>query len=253
MKNTYVILLVVIFASFLLPAETVPEVTGIFNDGFQVNRGSADGVAIGSKGKVYYKEMISGKEINNYIALFEVTKVDKNSCQARVTQKQKDPRIGYFVQFTTPLKSQTAADNSNAAAGQSVQKISAANIELSFWESIKESQNPEDFRAYLKKFPRGVFADLAKNRIISLVETKKNEDLAQEELKYGWIEIGAFPFAEVEVDGRLVGEVPPLRTEKLVVGEHTVIFSLEGWEKVSKKVKVESGVKLRVFQKFVEK
>jgi uncharacterized caspase-like protein len=37
-------------------------------------------------------------------------------------------------------------------------------VELAFWESIKDSKNAADFRAYLKKYPRGEFADLAANR-----------------------------------------------------------------------------------------
>jgi uncharacterized caspase-like protein len=38
-------------------------------------------------------------------------------------------------------------------------------IELAYWESIRNSRNPEDFRAYLKKYPRGDFAVLAANRL----------------------------------------------------------------------------------------
>jgi uncharacterized caspase-like protein len=37
-------------------------------------------------------------------------------------------------------------------------------VELAYWESIKDSKNAADFRAYLKKYPRGEFADLAANR-----------------------------------------------------------------------------------------
>ena len=37
-------------------------------------------------------------------------------------------------------------------------------IELSFWETIRNSTNPEDFKAYLRQFPNGRFADLARNR-----------------------------------------------------------------------------------------
>ena len=38
-------------------------------------------------------------------------------------------------------------------------------LELSFWDSIKASTDPEDFRAYLKRYPNGQFADLAANRL----------------------------------------------------------------------------------------
>ena len=41
-------------------------------------------------------------------------------------------------------------------------------LELSYWESIKGSQNPEMFRAYLAKYPQGTFAEIAKLRIQEL-------------------------------------------------------------------------------------
>ena len=38
-------------------------------------------------------------------------------------------------------------------------------MEVSFWESIKNSNNPEDFRAYLEQYPNGGFVALARNRL----------------------------------------------------------------------------------------
>src|SRR5262249_4810346 len=43
-----------------------------------------------------------------------------------------------------------------------------ADIEISFWKSIENSKNPDDFREYLKKYPNGEFAGLAKNRLKAL-------------------------------------------------------------------------------------
>jgi hypothetical protein len=37
--------------------------------------------------------------------------------------------------------------------------------EIAFWDSIKNTTNADDFRAYLKRFPNGMFADLANNRL----------------------------------------------------------------------------------------
>ena len=34
-----------------------------------------------------------------------------------------------------------------------------------FWDSIRNSVDPEDFAAYLKQFPTGIYSDLAKNRV----------------------------------------------------------------------------------------
>jgi tetratricopeptide (TPR) repeat protein len=40
--------------------------------------------------------------------------------------------------------------------------------EMSYWNAIKDSQNPSDFRSYVTKFPQGLFVELANNRITSL-------------------------------------------------------------------------------------
>jgi uncharacterized caspase-like protein len=37
-----------------------------------------------------------------------------------------------------------------------------------FWESIRDSRNPEEFEAYLRRYPNGVFTDLARSRIAAL-------------------------------------------------------------------------------------
>ena len=39
-----------------------------------------------------------------------------------------------------------------------------ARYELIFWESIRDSKRAEDYEAYLKAFPEGRFAPLAKAR-----------------------------------------------------------------------------------------
>jgi hypothetical protein len=44
-------------------------------------------------------------------------------------------------------------------------KVDPASIELSFWNSIKNSTNPDDFKEYLKQYPTGRFAGLALNRL----------------------------------------------------------------------------------------
>jgi hypothetical protein len=41
-------------------------------------------------------------------------------------------------------------------------------LEGVFWDSIKASRNPADFKAYLTKFPKGVFVELAQNRLAVL-------------------------------------------------------------------------------------
>jgi len=40
--------------------------------------------------------------------------------------------------------------------------------EMMYWTAIKDSQNPSDFRAYITRFPQGLFVELANNRVVSL-------------------------------------------------------------------------------------
>ena len=47
----------------------------------------------------------------------------------------------------------------------------AAERELLFWQSVKDSDNPWDLRAYLDRYPNGAFAVLARNRLNRLTGT----------------------------------------------------------------------------------
>lgn len=73
---------------------------------------------------------------------------------------------------------------SNAAAASIPQGsfVDPAAIELSFWDSIKNSSNPEDFRAYLEKYPEGQFASLA--RLRSQAKASSATDSASVEMAY---------------------------------------------------------------------
>ncbi|HEX4331140.1 MAG TPA: caspase family protein [Usitatibacter sp.] len=54
-----------------------------------------------------------------------------------------------------------------AAAGPSAD--ATLQIEREFWVSVRESNRPEDIRAYLDKYPNGNFSSLARNRLDALV------------------------------------------------------------------------------------
>ena len=54
------------------------------------------------------------------------------------------------------------------AAPTSPVEPTASGVEIMFWESIRASTNPADFRAYLEQYPQGRFAALARNRLAAL-------------------------------------------------------------------------------------
>jgi hypothetical protein len=47
----------------------------------------------------------------------------------------------------------------------------AVELELAFWESIKESRDPAEFAAYLERYPGGTFAALAESRQQALLQS----------------------------------------------------------------------------------
>jgi uncharacterized caspase-like protein len=49
-----------------------------------------------------------------------------------------------------------------------VQQQASVDKEALFWDSIKDSKDPAEYEAYLKKYPDGTFADLAKAKITNL-------------------------------------------------------------------------------------
>jgi hypothetical protein len=47
--------------------------------------------------------------------------------------------------------------------------------EALFWETVKDSKNPDDFRAYLRQYPQGTFASLAQIRVSALEENTRRD------------------------------------------------------------------------------
>jgi hypothetical protein len=66
----------------------------------------------------------------------------------------------YFVAAAQPAPApvvRTAPPSSASADPQA--------MELAFWNSVKDSKSADDYREYLRKYPQGNFAGLARNRI----------------------------------------------------------------------------------------
>jgi hypothetical protein len=59
-----------------------------------------------------------------------------------------------------------------SAAAAPAATAAQPSTEVLFWETIKASTDPADFRAYLEQFPNGSFAALARNRVAALTTEK---------------------------------------------------------------------------------
>lgn len=61
----------------------------------------------------------------------------------------------------------SASGGAGAASAGDADRV-AHEQETVFWESIRESRDPADFRAYKRRFPGGVYEELADNRLAAL-------------------------------------------------------------------------------------
>jgi uncharacterized caspase-like protein len=74
-----------------------------------------------------------------------------------------------IIAFTKPPTGLVAAEPEPPPTAA----VADVTVELSFWDSIKSSNDPEDFRAYISQYPQGKFVQLARNRLNGLTEAMK--------------------------------------------------------------------------------
>ena len=91
-----------------------------------------------------------------------------NLTQSRQTPRygklrDKDFDQGDFV-FALPAGARTGAPPPPRTAAPQP----SADVEIIYWQSVQKSRNPAAFEAYLRKYPNGAFAELARLRISEL-------------------------------------------------------------------------------------
>jgi eukaryotic-like serine/threonine-protein kinase len=103
---------------------------------------------------------------------------------AKALAKSKLDRFADAASFAAALKS--AVNNADLTITPSVQarpqlmegngSTSSAvtgELELVYWKDVKDSLEPEVVRGFLKRFPAGIYADLAKRKLESLAHTQR--------------------------------------------------------------------------------
>jgi len=87
--------------------------------------------------------------------------------------KLRDPRFdqGDFV-FVLPRTESAAAvvpQTPPVTGGPAIASESGpALLEVTFWQTIQDSQRASDYQAYLRQYPEGAFTELARNRLLEL-------------------------------------------------------------------------------------
>ena len=86
--------------------------------------------------------------------------------------RQSGDEGGQFVFRLTGVGA-TPIQESDDAPSPSLEVTQLA-MEREFWNSIKDSQHPQEFAAYLKQYPDGTFAELARQRLEAGLELTPN-------------------------------------------------------------------------------
>ncbi len=121
--------------------------------------------------------MISQPGVSSTEALRKTRSIVKQ--KAKSVGHDQDPAMydqsdGDFYFVAGPSPSQTLAPSPPSAKGSAttvVQAVDPKAVELSFWDSIKDSKQAEDYKDYLSKYPNGQFASLASRRVAALSQT----------------------------------------------------------------------------------
>ena len=106
----------------------------------------------------------SVKNIEQPIRAFRLRGVDATAAPAPIRRRRL-------------LRGQpTTAPPTDPPCSQQASPADEAEFELTFWESIKDSQDAAEFAAYLEKYPDGTFAALAETRRSALLEEAGSAD-----------------------------------------------------------------------------
>ncbi len=92
------------------------------------------------------------------------------------TANQQVPWEASSLVGTFYFNERKATSESQSASMPNEDKFAKA-FELSYWDSIKNSNDIEDFKAYLSKYPEGQFAALARNNLRRLERAVKMESI----------------------------------------------------------------------------
>ena len=76
------------------------------------------------------------------------------------TDNEQEPFV--YGSLGGSIVSLMPAKADDSATGTRPEPSQQANLEITFWNTIKDDKNPRLFEAYLKRYPNGAFADIAR-------------------------------------------------------------------------------------------
>lgn len=106
------------------------------------------------------------------LSLIKIAKTIRNDVKILAASVSREQRPAYYddmdEDFFFSTKKSNVADNNARKPNLS----NSNSAELAFWDSIKNSKDVKFFQSYLKQFPDGIFASIAKLKIEKTEETR---------------------------------------------------------------------------------
>lgn len=147
---------------------------------FATSPGSTAADGAGANG-LYTEELLAAMQLPGLKVeeLFKRVRIEvQKRSNGRQVPWENTSLTGEF--YFRPLAPTARAE---AAPGTGVATAGSNPYELLFWQTIMNSDRPTDFEEYLRRFPQGVFAGLAKDRAAALrqVDSGSRDDAARKE------------------------------------------------------------------------
>ena len=148
-----------------------------------------------------------------------------------------------FLPVTASLPEGAAVSRAETGPVRAPGGVSKLDVELAFWDSIKDSESPQDFIAYLKQYPDGAFTALALARIEALRKATPAEEATTVAT--------AAPGIELVPVERLDGEFAAVSKTVVRKGpgsKHGIVTTLQAGERVTVSGKVQGRNWLQLFR-----
>ena len=139
----------------------------------------------------------------------------KNALEGKATTEDSDKTIVGSLKFDASLPPAAIAATPAGASGSHAGQTGTQEVELEFWRSIKDGNDADDFDLYVKQFPEGIYAALAKRKsaklrgVASEETATKGAQAAEQEKR----ELEEAARREAEVKAKLAEEKAKLEAE----------------------------------------
>ncbi len=139
----------------------------------------------------------------------------KNALEGKAPGDDTEKTVVGSLRFDAPLPPAAIAAAPAAGTGSQSGAMGTQEVELEFWRSIKDGNDADDFDLYVKQFPDGIYAALAKRKsaklrgVASEETTSKGLQAAEQEKR----ELEEAARREAEVKAKLAEEKAKLEAE----------------------------------------